>query len=150
MTFAQQRNCLMTHFFERIPAVKRRMTVVSGVAKTCISFISISIFNIRVLGSFETSVITHQTAVTRRRRTESSVIKFIRSFILQSALRQTHIHPSVCPTTDPHSSLSLPYDRPTFIPQSALRQTHSPFQSQFSTDCDLVLQRSISNIVFLP
>jgi hypothetical protein len=90
MTFAQRRNRLTTHFSERIPVVKRRMTVVAGVAKPCISFTSISIFNIRVLGSFETSVITHQKAVTRRRRPESSVIKLIHSFILQSVLQQIH------------------------------------------------------------
>jgi len=27
MTFAQQRNCLTTHFSERIPVVKRRISV---------------------------------------------------------------------------------------------------------------------------
>jgi hypothetical protein len=64
--------------------------VVLAVAKTCISFISIFIFIIRVLDSFETLVITYQTAVTRRRRPESSVIKFIHSFILQPFLQQIH------------------------------------------------------------
>ena len=34
MTFAQRRNCLTTHFSERIPVVKRRMTVyVTGMDK---------------------------------------------------------------------------------------------------------------------
>jgi len=89
MTFAQRRNRLTTHFSERIPVVKRHMSVVPGVAKTCISFISISNFNISVLGSFETSVITHQTAATRRRRPESSVITFIHSFCSLTYNRST-------------------------------------------------------------
>jgi len=38
----------------------------------------------------------------------------------------------------------------SFIPQSVLRQGHSIFQSEFSTQCDLVLPLSISNILFLP
>ena len=42
MMFAQRRNRLTTHFSERIPVVKRRMAVVPSVAKSCISFISIS------------------------------------------------------------------------------------------------------------
>jgi len=32
----------------------------------------------------------------------------------------------------------------TFIPQSVLRQVHSPFQSEFSTQSDVVLPLAIS------
>jgi hypothetical protein len=35
----------------------------------------------------------------------------------------------------------------TFISQPALTQIHSPFQSQFSTECDLVLPFSIYSII---
>jgi len=38
----------------------------------------------------------------------------------------------------------------TFIPQSALRQFHSPFRSEFSTQCDLVLPLSIYSIPPFP
>jgi len=34
-----------------------------------------------------------------------------------------------------------------FIPQSALRQAHRPFQSDFPTECGLVLRPSIFNII---
>jgi len=37
MTFAQRRNRLTTHFSERIPVVKRRMTVVSDAASECVT-----------------------------------------------------------------------------------------------------------------
>jgi len=35
MTFAQRRNCLTTHFSERIPVVKRRMTVLKPTTEHC-------------------------------------------------------------------------------------------------------------------
>jgi hypothetical protein len=35
----------------------------------------------------------------------------------------------------------------SFIPQSVLRQVHSLFQSQFSTQCDLVLPVSTSSVL---
>jgi hypothetical protein len=38
----------------------------------------------------------------------------------------------------------------SIIKQSALRQAHSLFQSQFSTECDLVLPLSISSIFSCP
>jgi hypothetical protein len=38
----------------------------------------------------------------------------------------------------------------SFIPQSVLRQVHSLFQSQFSTECDLVLPLPISSTVSFP
>jgi len=37
MTFAQRRNRLTTHFSERIPVAKRRITVVSYTIYVCVS-----------------------------------------------------------------------------------------------------------------
>ena len=43
MTFVQRRNRLRTHFSERIPVVKRRMTVVSDAASECVVVIEVQV-----------------------------------------------------------------------------------------------------------
>jgi hypothetical protein len=81
-------------------------------------------------------------------RTNSFIHPFIHLFTHPFIHPFTHpfVHPFTHPFIHPFTH---PFIR-SFIPQSALRQVRSPFQSEFSTQYDLVLPLSISSNLSFP